>query len=147
HLSEVSLKPREVIMFARLTIATLATLICVGSTAQAAEFAAGPAYGGPNALSGTVTCTIFNFGASVVDIPIRQIWISAGGSVNLTHDSCHQKIILQHNESCEFAGRIEASVAYSCRVATAGTDDTKVTGALVIQSSNRDVIVTLPLTQ
>jgi hypothetical protein len=120
----------------------LATLICLGGAAQAADFGGGPAYGGRNSVGGSVTCRVFNFGTTAVSISFRQIFDNTGAMVTLTSDSCN--VSLGPTKSCSYSAPISGNLAFSCRLRTVGTG-TGISGLIEIQSVGNTVLTTVPL--
>jgi hypothetical protein len=130
-------------MTGRLTLAAAGALIGFVSAAQAEILAAGPVYGGPASVGGTVVCRLFNFGLVASTVTIRQIWNNAGGITAPTVDSCN--VALVSGKSCEFSAPIAGNLAFSCRVFVTGIDD-KISGVAEIQAPGTHAILnSIPL--
>jgi hypothetical protein len=126
----------------RLTFAVLAILIGLCGTAQADILAAGPAYGGPSSVGGSITCRIFNFGAFSTSITVRQIWTNTGVSVAPTFDTC--TVALAVGQTCSYGAPITGNLAYSCRLIAQGISPS-LSGVAEVQNSSHAVLNTLPL--
>jgi hypothetical protein len=135
-------------MSTRLALAALITLIgLTGSVwAQSSEVshAAGPVYGGPGSVGGTVTCRIFNFGGALVTITARRIFNNVNEVVQLASDTCNVPLGLF--KSCAFSAPITGNFAFSCQVDTqSGTLTPHISGVAEIQAPNHAVLSTVPL--
>jgi hypothetical protein len=96
-------------------------------------------------VGGSVTCRVFNFGASAVSIPTRQIFTNTNVLVSLFADSCNVPLGSAH--TCAFAGAISGNFAFSCRLIATGADDTRLSGMAEIQNSSHSVLNSVPLTK
>jgi hypothetical protein len=132
----------ETIMYKRLTLTALATLIGLGGAAQADMLASGQAYGGVSSINGTVTCRIFNFGLTPVTITARQIWTNTSASITPTSDTCNVPLASTH--ACAYAQSPTSNLAYSCRIIAAGTE-VNVSGVTEIQNPSHDVLSVVPM--
>jgi len=126
----------------RLLAVSLFALMSYGAVAQAAEFGAGPAYGGTSSVGGTVTCRIFNFGAFTATVTVRQIWDNNGANVPLAGDTCGAG--LGSGKTCAFSAPIGGNLAYSCRAYALG-NDTNLSGDVEIQNSSHAILNSLAL--
>ena len=132
-------------MRARLVLATAIILVAMAPGVRAEMFGAGPVYGGPVSVGGSVTCRVFNFGTSSVSIPTRQIFTNTNSLVSILGDSCSVPLGAAH--TCAFTGAITGNFAFSCRLIATGTDDTRLSGMAEIQNSTHNVLNSVPLTK
>ena len=104
----------------RLAFATVATLIGLGSAAQAEILASAPVYGGTPSNGGFVVCRIFNAGLTTASISVRQIFNDLNVSVPLTADSCN--VALLPSRYCAYIATVVGNRAHSCRLVATGID-------------------------
>jgi len=130
-------------LYKRLTLATLTAVIGLGGAAQAEIYGGGPVYGGPTSVGGSVVCRAFNFGATPITIPTRDIFNPAGAAAAKTFDNCNVDLPL--GGSCAFAATIATNGAYSCRLVVVGPSSDEVSGAVEAQAPGGAIISVLPL--
>ena|ERR1700752_4022195 len=114
--------------------ASVVVLIGLGAAAQAAtvKLAAGPAYS-PHNAGGTVSCRVFNNGATAATIASRRIFTNTNTTVALTSDSCN--VALAVNRQCAYSAAIPGNFAFTCAITVQSTSAVAITGSMDIISA------------
>lgn len=96
--------------------------------------------GGPN--GGTVTCRIFQFGATVGE-PLRALAVYnnvSSAPVPLSFNTCNVSTGLRQNENCSYGARIVGNVSHTCVFISGGGAGAQYTGSIEIQDSQFNVL-------
>jgi hypothetical protein len=124
-------------------ICTLATLLGLAASAQAASYSSPPVYGGVVLGPGwIVACRVFNAGPVAVSIIARQIYTNTNVLVPSASDTCN--VPLGPQQYCAFHAPLGGNFAMTCHTVVTGST-ANLRGVAEVQNPSHVVMNTLPM--